>query len=75
MVLSSNRTAVGEMVMPCTQETLALISNDTKNTRKLSGTEAVTVRHSDLRLQPDLRVLAAAHHVNMGRLARRALVR
>jgi len=63
------------MVMPCSQNEIAVLYNYLQNIRKFTRIKAVTVGYRYIWLEPDLGVPTAALDMNMRRLGRLALVR
>jgi len=63
------------MLMPCSQDNVPILYDDTQNIRKLSRIEAIAIGNGHLRFQPNLGIAAPALHVHVWRLARRAFIR
>jgi hypothetical protein len=63
------------MLMPCSQNEIAVFRYNPQDIRKFARIEAITVGYPNLRLKPDFRIPTASLDVNMWRLGRLAFVR
>jgi hypothetical protein len=61
--------------MPCSQNEIAVLRDNSQDIRKFAGIKPVTVSYRYFRLKPDFCIAAATLDVNMWRLGRPAFVK
>lgn len=75
MQSSSKRSALGEILMPCPLKLLAVLLDQTLDTVEGPGVEAVIVGHHHCGREPEFSLVPTFANVDVGGLARVALVR
>jgi hypothetical protein len=65
IVYSSKWTLVAEMVMPCSQNEIAVLRNNPQDIRKFARIKAITICHRYLWLKPDFCIPTTAFDMNM----------
>ena len=74
MLLSSNRTALAEVVIPCPFDEFALLFYNRNQFAQCPCVKTIAGRHSNRRYQPELGLVALSDGVHMHWLARASFV-